>query len=103
MALYGLSKSCINWFESYLSNRSQMTKCDNVYLLTPKAVTIGVPQGSTLGPLLFILYVNDLHHIKYLFNVGLKMYADDTVLYAHCDSVVEVQNTMQSCMDYAYR
>ena len=102
MSLYGFSKSCINWFKSFLSNRSQMTKCDSVHLSTPKSVTIGVPQGSTLGPLLFILYVNDLYHVKHLYNVGLKMYADDTVIYTCGKSTVEVQKTLPSCMDYVY-
>ena len=103
MALYGFSKSCINWFMSYLSSRSQMTKCENTHLSTLNRVTIGVPQGSTLGPLLFILYVNDLYHIKHIFNVSLKMYADDTVIYAHGRSVNEVQNILQSCLNYVYK
>ena len=79
-----------------------MTKCHNTYLSSSKPVTIGVPQGSTLGPLLFILYVNDLSHIKYLFNVKLKMYADDTVIYAHGIAVDTVQKTLQYCLDYVY-
>ena len=103
MVLYGFSKSSVNWFRSYLSGRSQMTKCENNFLSDPKTVSIGVPQGYTLGPLSFILYVNDLYHIKHIFNVGLKMYADDTVIYAHGKSVVEVQKTIQSCLTYVYK
>ena len=52
----------------------QVTKCENTFLSNPK------PQGSTLVPLLFILYVNHLYHVKHIFNIGLKMYADDTVI-----------------------
>ena len=59
----------MNWFKSYLSNRSQKTKCDGSYFSTLDPVTIGVPQCSTLGPLLFISYVNDLCHIRDLFDV----------------------------------
>ena len=102
MLSYGFSKSSINWFRSYLSSRSQRTKCENVYLSPSNLVTIGIPQGSTLGPLLFILYVNDLYHIKHIFDVQLKMYADDTVIYAHGRTVSEVQNTLQSCLNYVY-
>ena len=83
MSLYGFSLPCINWFKSYLCGRTQISKCENTYLSTSNPVSIGVPQGSTLGPLLFILYVNNLYHVKHVFNVGLKMYADDTVIYAH--------------------
>ena len=79
-----------------------MTKCDGKYVSDQRPVAIRVPQGSTLGPLLFILYVNDLYHIKNIFNVNLKMYADDTVVYASGNSVSEVQTTLQACMDYVY-
>ena len=102
LELYGFSNSCVNWFKSYLGHRSQKTKCDGEYLSTSRPVTIGVPQGSTLGPLLFILYVNDLCHVKHIFNVSLKMYADDTVVYTSGNSVDEVKSTLQLCMDYVY-
>ena len=100
--LYGFSKSCVNWFKSYLCNRSQRTKCDGTYISESKPVTIGVPQGSTLGPLLFILYVNDLCHIKNIFNINVKMYADDTVIYASGNSIPQVHRTLQLCLDYVY-
>ena len=103
LALYGFSKSCINWFRSYLGERTQITNCENTYYSTPKPVSIGVPQGSTLGPLLFILYVNDLCHIKHVFDVNIKMYADDTVIYSSGTSVCDVQKTLQSCLDYVYK
>ena len=56
-----------------------------------------------LGPLLFMLYVNDLCHVKHVFNIVLKMYADDTVIYARGSSVMEVQKALQSCLDYVYK
>ena len=90
------------WIHIVGYTRTQTTKCDKKYFSTQRPVTIGVPQGSTLGPLLFILYVNDLCHIKNIFNVNLKMYADDTVVYASGNSVPGVQTTLQTCMDYVY-
>ena len=102
LELYGFTESCVNWFKSYLSRRTQRTKCNNNFLSSSNPVSLGVPQGSTLGPLLFILYVNDLYHIKHVFNVKLKMYADDTVIYAHGNSVSEVKKNLQLCLDYVY-
>ena len=66
-------------FITYLLNRTQSTKYANTYVYSLKPITIGVPQG--LGPLLFVLYVNDLYHMKNIYNVKLKMYADGTVIF----------------------
>ena len=56
---YNVSNCTLDWFKSYLFERSQQIKVNNVMSNT-KCIKMGVPQGSTLGLLLFILYINDL-------------------------------------------
>ena len=66
-----------NWFKSYLSNRSQYGSI-NGYESGFSALNCGVPQGSVLGPLLFLLYINDLNQaIKFR---KVHQFADDTNL-----------------------
>ena len=80
LELYGIKGCNLRWFESYLSNRKQFVtygdKQTNI-----ETVTCGVPQGSILEPLLFLIFVNDLHKMtKYLD----PMFADNTNLfYSH--------------------
>ena len=70
----------IDLLHSYLSGRSQSVVV-NGYTSEPIKVVSGVPQGSVLGPLLFILYVNSLCSLTFSENCELVMYADDLVLY----------------------
>ena len=75
---YGVTGEELMWFESYLSNRKQFVKIENKESDLLK-ISCGVPQGSILGPLLFLIYVNDM----YLFvpKLSVIMFADDTNLF----------------------
>ena len=73
---YGIRGEPLKLFQSYLTNRSQYTMVNNIPSDTNN-ITCGVPQGSTLGPLLFIIYVNDLPLSTKL---KVRLFADDTNL-----------------------
>jgi len=78
LELYGVRGVALDWFKSYLANRSQCVSSGGV-MSSLKPITHGVPQGSILGPLLFILYINDIVNCsKYLIFI---LFADDTNLF----------------------
>ena len=83
LSFFGLSITIINWIRNYLSNRRQ--KCSvNGMASEELGISCGVPQGSILGPLLFLLYVNDIS--TNLLHSNVLLYADDTVIFAkHAD------------------
>ena len=74
---YGIRGPLLTWFESFLKNRTQSVVCDGKHS-EPSFVTSGVPQGTVLGPLLFLLYINDLPDN---FKSSIKLFVDDALLY----------------------
>ena len=86
--LYGLDKPALNLLKSYLTNRIQMCSINGT-ISCPKIVTCGIPQGSILGPLLFLIYINDLpRSLEYSFP---RMFADDTTLTVSGESIHDVE------------
>jgi hypothetical protein len=75
---YGIRGVAKHWFESYLRGRYQTVTVNNTKSST-NIISCGVPQGSVLGPILFVLYVNDFHHSSNLFDFHL--FADDANLF----------------------
>jgi len=80
---YGVRGTELLWFKSYLSNRKQFVTIENFNSFLTE-VLLGVPQGSILGPLLFLIYINDLPLSSKLFAL---LFADDTTLLASASDV----------------
>ena len=85
----------MNWFNSYL-NRTQIIR-HNGSLSNELKVISGIPQGSILGPILFIFYINDIFEI--ITDVKIKKFADDCVLYKSGAKWGEVYDPLQRMLD----
>ena len=95
----GTGDSTLNLIVNYLHNRKQCVLCNGKRSIV-KALHTGVPQGSTLGPLLFLIYINDL---PLMFkNTKCMMFADDTVLYQSLNNIVGLYEEVQESLDKMY-
>ena len=91
LLLHGVSGPELSWFTDYLFNRTQCVEINN-HCSKSECITSGVPQGSILGPLLFIVFFNDLKDFVYYSNV--IQYADDTVVFFKAKSTKAIENAL---------
>lgn len=93
LEVYRFCDNTVNFFKSYLSERTQQVKLCNVFS-EKRNIEFGVPQGSILGPLLFVLFINDLP--LYIKNCTTDLYADDSTLHLSGKNVYMLEKEMQN-------
>ena len=93
---YGLTETELLWFSNYLAGRSQIVNI-NGQLSSPKLIKTGVPQGSVLGPLLFLLFNNDFPLC--LSKATCNIFADDNMVHVNGTSIAEVETLLQESVD----
>ena len=96
LEFYGVRGLALNWFQSYLTDRKQYVLYNNVQSHTLD-ITCGVPQGSVLGPLLFLIYVNDIANC--LTHSKLISFADDTTVFLSSKCINDLYKNMNSDLD----
>jgi hypothetical protein len=96
LSIYGIRNTQLKWFESYLENRMQLVSC-NGSKSPLKEINYGVPQGSILGPLLFILYINDLPSVAP--DLFFLLFADDTNIFNSHSSLEVLINRTNSDLE----
>ena len=94
---YGIRGLALDWLKSYLSDRKQFVSINGVNS-TPKSLAFGVPQGSILGPLLFLIYINDIPEIARF--AKFILYADDLNIILTADTIEKIQNQLTELIEF---
>ena len=94
LSLFGIKGTELQWFKDYITERRQcVTVAGKLSDFLP--VKSGVPQGSTLGPLIFSMFINDIPNVKLLPSSKLVLYADDTAVFCKGRTWQEVETQLQ--------
>lgn len=91
LSAYGIRGNELEWFSDYLFGRKQEVVVNNIKS-DPQPVNCGVPQGSILGPLLFLIFFNDFDNV--LLKASVIKFADDTVIYFSSESFLVLENVL---------
>ena len=96
---YGLHGVVLSWFNSYLDGRTQFVRCGGKKS-KPSRVVCGVPQGSVIGPILFLLYTADLLRLIESHGLHPHLYAYDNQIYGFCrpNDSAELQCRLSGCI-----
>ena len=97
---YGIRGIPLDWFENYLHNRTQFVKIGSSQSNT-ETITCGIPQGSTLGPLLFLLYFNDLPNCSK--KLSFRIFADDTNMFFTSDNLLHLESVMKEDLNSVFK
>ena len=96
---FGISGTALSWFQTYLSDRTQVVSVNGASS-TPAALNFGVPQGSVLGPILFVLYTHPISEIVSYHSLSHHNFSDDNQLYksGNITQLPEIIYSTQSCI-----
>ena len=91
LEFYGIRGNSLEWFKSYLTGRKQYVEYNGAHS-SKQTITCGVPQGSILGPLLFLLYINDLAYVSN--KIFALLFADDSNMFISGNNLNDMLDTM---------
>ena len=97
---YGIRGNAIEWFRCYLTDRIQYVSI-NSKRSYPLHINCGVPQGSVLGPLLFLLFINDLPNVSR--PLKFYLFSDDTNIYTDSDTIEDLTKRVKNELKYVKR
>ena len=97
---FGITGHALDWFRSYLTGRTQYTRL-GTHRSPISFLTCNLPQGSVLGPVLFLLYLADLQDIIIKHSLGPHLYVDDTQICGSChpNDIDQLKERVSTCID----